>query len=338
MYYATFIVGLEPLVAEIINQNFPTTKILHHLSGAIIYKSTEPITAPFLNNQFKIIKLSHQTNLDEFLKNLTQNFPSHHFSHNKNPFTHPPSSPGLTRRSNRKTFRIIISDQNHLISIDKNLLKKLENQITKKTNAHPHRSKPQTEYWIQKRSENLILFTERLTHHKPFDKTLTPGTLRPDLCYFLNYLSHPTPTDTFLDPFCGSGAIIKSRAQFPFNLIFGIDTEKTHITNLRKHFKNRNYLIFKNLDFFENNFEDHFIDKIVTDPPWGEYEKLENPEKFYQEILKESHRLLKPQGTLVLLTSRNQKIQQIPTPLKLQKTYEILLSGKKATIYVFTKT
>jgi len=40
----------------------------------------------------------------------------------------------------------------------------------------------------------------------------------------------------------------------------------------------------------------------VTDPPWGEYEKI-NAKHFYGEFIRESSRIIRPEGSLVFLTS-----------------------------------
>lgn len=317
MFYASFIVGFENLVRQIFTRDYPEAKILQLWSGAILYQtpSSTPVPAPFLNNQFLVHESSQEPNLEVFISSLNV-FPS--------------------RQHPDQPFRIIISDQNKLVSINDHTLTRLEKMISQKTNSSPNRQNPDIEYWILKRSEGVILFMERLDKHKSFDKSLAPGQLRDDLCYFLNYLSEPSANDIFLDCFCGSGAIIKNRTKHhDFNMIFGIDTDKDHITDLRKTYKNRNNIIFKNIDFFDNNFNDDFISKIVTDPPWGFYEEVKNIQQFYQKIFDETHRILKPNGIFVLLTARKDEVSNIKTPMSLRAQYDILLSGKKAGVYVF---
>ena len=74
------------------------------------------------------------------------------------------------------------------------------------------------------------------------------------------------------------------------------------------------------------DFQDNTFDKIVTDPPWGYYSA--------QVSLKELSRVLKPTGIMVLLLA--DRDFTLPD-LEIQEKYDILVSGKKAAIYKFTK-
>ncbi len=84
------------------------------------------------------------------------------------------------------------------------------------------------------------------------------------------------------------------------------------------------------------SFDNNFITKIVTDPPWGLYENIENIESFYSAMIKELVRVLKPKGIIVLLTARKDEFEKILSKqknLELLEKYEILVSGKKSGIY-----
>ena len=318
LFYASFIVGFEELVARIFNEHYPSVSVVKTLNGAVLYEAlNEAIVAPFLNNQFVVFKQSEETNVATFMSNL--------------------SDLGLKRATKKQGFRIIVSDSGELVSVDDKVLSGLERKIEKETGNYPKRHKPDIEYWVLKRSEDVILFMERLGKHKSFDKILEKGELREDLCYFLNYLSKPSERDVFLDCFCGSGAIIKSRVKSKFNMIFGVDTDKEHISELRKTFKGQNNVIFKNIDFFENSFDNDFIDKIVTDPPWGFHEDIGDFSLFYQKLFDEATRILKAGGLLVLLSARKKEVKNINISLNLLEEYNILVSGKKAGVYAFQK-
>lgn len=320
MFYSSFIVGFEELVKNIISKenNISLFKILN---GAIITKSSSYNNLKnfsFLNNHFFIIKYLEETDISNFINKLDKL--------------------QLKKSDIKKSFRIIISDQNNLISVDNNILSKLENKIEKETGNYVNRIKPDIEYWILKRSEGIIFFMERINKHKSFDKQLKKGELREDLCYFLNYLSNPSKDDIFLDCFCGSGAIIKERIKInKYNMIFGVDIIKEYIQELKKLYKGRNNIIFKNINFFENKFENNFITKIVTDPPWGNYENIKDLQSFYQNFIDIANKILKPKGILILLTACKEEMNNININLKLMEKYDILVSGKKASVYVFKK-
>ncbi len=321
MFYSSFIVGFEELVKNIIEKEYKNISLIKILNGAVITKSSSYNNLkdiPFLNNHFFIIKYSEETNINNFINSLDKL--------------------QLKKSDNKKSFRVIISEQNNLISIDNKILSKLERKIQKETGNYVNRIKPSIEYWILKRSEGIILFMERINKHKSFDKQLKKGELREDLCYFLNYLSKPSNDDIFLDCFCGSGAIIKERIKMnKFNMIFGIDIKNEYIQELKKIYKNRNNIIFKNIDFFENKFEENFISKIVTDPPWGIYEKLDNIQLFYQDFIDVSYKILKDNGILVILTACKDEMNIINNKFSLLEKYDILVSGKKASVYVYKK-
>lgn len=320
MFYSSFIVGFEDVVSKIIRDSYKNISLTQVLNGGIIYRagSSDHIDKiGFLNNSFFVFKYSKETNILTFIDQL------HHIS--------------LKRGNYRRSFRIIVSDQNNLIGIDNGVLSNLEHKIEKETGYYVNRNKPDIEYWILKRSEGIILFMERINKHKSFDKQLNKGELRDDLCCFLNYLSEPSENDIYLDCFCGSGAIIKNRIKMhKFNMIFGIDIEHAYIQELKKISK-KNNLIFKNIDFFTNKFENAFIDKIVTDPPWGLFDHMEDIDKFYQTFLNEVYRILKQDGIAVILTACKEEMSRLKTDMILLNTYDILVSGKKASVYVFKK-
>ena len=58
---------------------------------------------------------------------------------------------------------------------------------------------------------------------------------------------------------------------------------------------------------------------------------------FYNLMLIEFARIIKTNGRLVILTAQKEKMQNYPSDFQLTDTYDILLSGQKAGIFIFNK-
>ena len=179
-------------------------------------------------------------------------------------------------------------------------------------------------------------------------KKLNKGELRPELSNILCLLSEPSENDIFLDPFCGSGAIALERSRIAnFKGIFACDNNQEIIKGLKQEIKkinnkklNKSFFV-KNLNFFNNNFDNEYFTKIVSDPPWGFFEKIDNINNFYTKVLNEMYRILAKNGIIILLSANKNEInsilQSMRSKLKLIKNYDILVSGKKAGIYIIKK-
>jgi len=81
---------------------------------------------------------------------------------------------------------------------------------------------------------------------------------------------------------------------------------------------------------------DNSINKIITDPPWGLFDKNIDLEHFYNKVLNELNRILIPKGLIVMLTAQKKIFENLinqSKSFKLLEKYNILVSGKKASIY-----
>ncbi len=328
-YYSTFISGLS----DIIKRQAENFKIKLVLDGLIIYETElkpEKIqTLPFFNNSFFLIEyLSGKANNLEKLISNTENF-----IHKK---VIPPDI-----LIGKNSFRVIISKENELQHIAPLQLRKLENIFSKKLKLPVDRANPDIEVWFLERSEGYTFCGIRLTKKPSTDKYLQKGALRPELAWILCYLSEPKKTHIFLDPFAGHGSIPFACTNFPNTKIIASDNNTEKIALLKQKVKEKNKKIeVQNWDATKLPLKNNSVDAIVTDPPWGIFEK-ENIEELYEKVFVEFARVLKPSGTFVILTAQKELMEKLIKKYNnlflLKEKYDILVSGKKAGVYKLVK-
>ena len=247
----------------------------------------------------------------------------------------------------RNTFRVITSVANQLVQLDGDLMQKLEHRITNKTGLRTNRAKPDFEFWLSQRSEGYGFFAFRLSYHKAYDKILQKGELRPELANILCRLSKPLPDELFLDPFCGSGAIPIQRAKFfPKGLVIASDIDEQKVDSLKNRIKalglTKRVVVRRDDALNLTRYQPGSIHKIVTDPPWGHFTQMSSPiTDFYACMLTEFSRVLRPGGRSIIVTGETLALENgldiLPSRLTVAQRFNILLSGKKAGVYVLIK-
>jgi tRNA (guanine6-N2)-methyltransferase len=321
-YYSTFVPGLIEPVEEALRAVLPDSKTLLALDGLIAYETSANSAAieklAFVTNSFYILKRFEGASVPEMAAAVIDDR-------------------AWNVEAPRGSFRVIASVANQLVALDSKIMEGLELRIAERTKLRPNRSKPDHEFWLLQRSEGYGFFSLRLSHHKAYDKSLQKGELRPELATILCRLSDPAPNELFLDPFCGSGAIPIQRAQFAPGLIIASDHDERKIESLKQRIKElglRKRVVVRRDDALHlSRYKDASIHKIVTDPPWGHFSELPVAQ-FYPAMLKEIARVLRPGGKLVLLTAENLSLDERFT---LTKEFNILVSGKKAAVYVMVR-
>jgi len=329
---------LQP-VQEALRSDLPDSRIVLALDGLVAYESgarAEVIEKlSFATNSFYVLKRFEGPAAPDLASMAAAILKDRALSFDM---------PVALRRSN--TFRVITSVANQLVAVDNNILEALELRITEKTGLRPNRSKPDFEFWLAQRSEGHGFFSLRVTHHKAYDKILQKGELRPELANILCRLSEPKPKELFLDPFCGSGAIPIQRATaFAEGLVIASDQDERKVELLRERIKDlglRKRVVVRRDDALNlTRYQDSSIHAIVTDPPWGHFISTDTPiAGFYRDMLKEFVRLLRPGARLVILTAETAVLESVAgheNRLILLKKFNILLSGKKACVYVFSR-
>jgi 23S rRNA G2445 N2-methylase RlmL len=333
-YCSTFISGFSDLIAEILPRKLPGATIETLYDGLVVYRASTPFSEipklRFFNNSFLILgqsQCSGQQNADRLVKRL---------------FAKAQLAPAVSviARKQVRSFRIVVSRENHTVAIASTLMAGFERTITQQLKLHVNRSLPDIEFWFLIRSEGLCLFGLRLTAvGKQRARKYAQGELRQELAHLLCLLSEPDGGDVFLDPFCGSGAIVLERVNnFPYRQIWAGDIDPQHVGALqRKSARQKNIKVVQWDALNLTEVVGHSVNKIVTDPPWGFFKNAELDFcEFYGKMLAEFSRVLSPRGVALILVGRKDEFERAlaaTASLRLSQKYNILVSGKKAGVY-----
>lgn len=244
-----------------------------------------------------------------------------------------------------KSFRVMVRDVGGLVAINKKVRSVFIESVAHATRLQYVSNKADCEYWVIRRRSGYGFLGMRVgTRHKT-EKDLQRGELRPEIAHLLCALSEPKETDVFLDPFAGTGAIPFARALLPYNMIFAFDHDENRTKTMKALIKStapinrkRNPLIIRREDARAlSSINDSFIDKIVTDPPWGIFDGAKSYSSgFYNEILSECIRVTKAGGIIVFLLGNDKEAQRLKE--EFSETLEcvlflnVLVAGRKACV------
>lgn len=334
-YFSTFHSGLQEIVRKYLN-DFNDLEVIQLLDGLVVFNTSKNpnhiVNLPVFNNSFLLIK-----SLD-FEKNQSPNSTLRNLSkdHSLN------IKQAVILLKKRGSFRIIISKQNTLVSVDKNLLTNLEQKIEKATKLNVNRSKPDLEFWLITRSEGRAYFGLRFTKHKDYKKVLAKGQLRPEIAFFMVYLANPGKKDVVLDPFVGYGSIPVALVKyFRYQKLIAIDKDSRMIEKLKSRLGRASVLIETQDALNLSKIQKGSVSKIITDPPWGYYSKIKDIDSFYKKMLASFFRILKKNGFLIILIGNRELFEEVVSSsegvFKMIEKHYILVSGKKAAIYKLQK-
>jgi tRNA G10 N-methylase Trm11 len=339
-YFACFAPGMQFIVKDILEKKISDVNICQLFDGAVLFETVkiyDSLSLYCFNNIFSVITFAKKKEggIESFIRQIVNSgFQNEIIQNDKK----------------SKTFRIIVSSKNQLVSIDNSLKTKLENIISLQSKLKLNRSNPDVEFWVLYRTEGFCYFMKRLSRHTAYEKILNKGELHPEIAFLMNWLAEPDRGDTVLDPFCGNGAIPLKRAMaFPAKQIYAFDIDKNMIGIVKRKTIEKNFLakrkniIIKQVDvkYLDKELSQESVDKIVTDPPWGLFENMKaGINEFYSLALSKMEEILKNKGIIVLLIGRDIDIETLIKPLptlSLEQNYNVLVSGKKANLVKLKK-
>lgn len=213
-----------------------------------------------------------------------------------------------------ETYRIFGQDQGETVSLPKDYQKNLRDKLNYYNRLEFSSISPDAEIWFIKARDNFGFCGLKISFHPDYQEILQKGELRPEIAYFLNFFAEPVVDGTLLDAFAGSGAIPISAAKyFEYERIIAADKDLSH---MEKRFDSKNLdaivgskEVLDKIELLEveaatlDSIGPNSVDRIVTDPPWGIFEKRYDVERLYPRFLKSSAAKLKRHGKTILLVS-----------------------------------
>lgn len=337
-FFSTFASGLTPVIAEFLQCDI-NLRFVNQWDGLIEYyadiSQLDKIRhLPYLQNTFVIIE-SLRGDIGSMLNLLgQQNGKLKNFSFNRQ-----------LMPNKKRTFRVVVSEENKLVGINNDTMLRIEKNICNATGLNVDRKKPGCQFWILQRSEGCTFFAIRVTELKTEDKDRARGELRPQLAYVLARMSEPKENELFIDPCCGSGSIPFARVKMTKKgLIIACDTDGQLITMLKEKVKKldlKKKFVVRQSDVLElHKYYNACIHKVVSDPPWGCFEEIDDIVDFYDRLFSELLEVLVPNGLMVLLIGTDvfpKILEKYKDKCMLLGKYDILVSGKKASIYKIEK-
>ena len=324
IYLSSFLAGGGDIVSEFVVTDLPA-RVITTLDGLIEYEAKvspkEVAKLKYFNNSYVLLSKFKCDSFEEFVGKVTLFCRQNGDNIWKTL---------ISVSDKRMTYRVMFYDRNVPASVPSQQLDQAERYISRKELVN--RTNSNLEISAMFRDERWGFLGVRITKHPDYKKILRPGELRSEVSEMLCRLSNPDSGDVFLDPFAGYGAIVAARKLTPYSSILCADADITKIELLEKRFGSDRNIVIKQADASNIAWiKDDSVDKIVTDPPWGNFDQSIKVGELYPRVVGELFRVLKNGGVLVILTARNK------WEFDYDNKWDVLISGRQASIYKMRK-
>lgn len=333
-YLSYYPKGFQPVVEKALKSVISDADVLYLDETIIAYKTNASWKAiaklTFFSTSFTLFELFSDPKFNQIRHMLKWAHHSREFYKKLKSFGH-----------KNTTFRIVASGKD----IDKKRfhseIRDLERLIQQRYRLTIARGTPHFEIrFIEK--NNIGFVGIRIT--KPQEQRTPKHSLPFPIASFMIYLSEPNKSDTFLDPFAGSGTIPILRAKYyPYSEVIASDKSLNHLRpRLRKEPTH-----YDNFTVIESSIQKltaklgKQVNKIVTDPPWGRMEQIKDEDELYLQIFSIFQEIVTSEGLIVLLTQKEFVIDSILAENKIHfhliRKLEVKVSGRTSFVYKIAK-
>lgn len=281
-WYASVNYGLEAVIGDIIKSRGGQN--VKALDSAVTFSYEKELNLNCFNNLFLILATFRSGSVNEAVERVS----SLAFK--------PPGLDG-------KTFRLVVMDSGKLRPVPQNIMLAAEKNCSRRTKLAVCRARPDIEIWLNRRNDGTAYFMVRTRKRPALEHTLNRGELRPDIVDVMLRMAETDGRSIVADPFGGWGAVAAAVAENGrYQKMYTGDINGGCVAHQRKRLRGKRNCIVQKWDALALPLEDKSVDLIITDPPWGEFERIDS-RRLYDGFIKESARVLKPDGRLVFLTS-----------------------------------
>lgn len=315
LYFSTFVTGLEKPIETMLHKEGGVA-VERMMQGAALYRSVKEPAFPFVHQTFQVLyQMKPVKDVNEAVRKLMQNggwldrFPYGEME--------------------GKRFRIVLSQDDKLVSANMRYVAMLEETICEQTGMKTNRERPDVELWVLCRPE-ATYFLWRIGKRSTVKQE---GQLRSDVCAVISFLSG-----------CGgknAAVLCCTSPSLPLALKAGGARTLTCICPDRASAKTigdkvRGVRVQEGSSGY-TDMADASQSAVVLHLP-VKAEKNERLESDLRNALFEARRLLQDDGRLIVVaaTDHAQSTLRKTQGVRMLGRYDLTLSGQKSAIWVMT--
>lgn len=320
-YLLQFPAGLVELVEEVVQDELTGVRFLYRDDSALLFETRDRIRSAkdvqYAKNVFLVHAETKRRVLSSSLLALADAVPS-------------------LRGNKSQGFRLMYHVDGQLVSPEPRAARALQAAVARSSGLQLMPRGQCQEYWvIGRRESSAFYFVERLP--SPDQSKRARGSLSTELAALLVAASQPRADDVFLDPFAGTGALVRARLRTSARSVIYNDVE---LDSYRQSFPPTTDRVVRFLgeDALRlPSVESGVVDVIVTDPPWGEFDgSMPDPREFFGQMADTFTRVLKPNlnRVVVLVNRRNEEVLSdalVASSMKITDSFRLLVNGHPAS-------